>query len=86
MYSTNTEPFLCTRHFSWSWGQAVSKIDLAFAFMEFTVISMKTKMNQSLECMTKKHDVSLPEGRRVVRVSWVKVEGAACEGHGGAKK
>ena len=53
--------------------------------MEFTVISMKTKMNQSLECMTKKHDVSLPEGR-VVRGSWVKVERAACEGHGGAKK
>lgn len=44
--STNIEHFLCGGYFSWSWGQVVSKTDMAFAFMEFTVIRKNMKINQ----------------------------------------
>lgn len=65
----------------------LAKLTWLLPLRDLTVISMKTVINPiTHKCMTKKHGIPLPEGR-VGRVSWVKLEGAACEwGHGGAKK
>lgn len=49
--SANGEHLICIRHFSWSWGQVVSKIDVAFGFMEFRVIRKKMKINQIITQM-----------------------------------
>lgn len=74
--STNIEHLLCIGYFSWSWGQVVSKIDVAFAFMKFTVIRTNMKINQRIPQMNARtaNTVFLRQRGEWLRVSWVKEE------------